>query len=448
LSLKSRDTRPPARPAGLERAIGLWDLIAIMINVVVGAGIFGLPAKTFALVGPFSIAAWLLCTAIMGLVALAFAEVGSRFTHTGGPYLYAYAAFGPRLGFLIGWITWVSRLFSFATVSNLAITYVSGPFPSLASGLPRFACVTAVSVGITVFLVAGVHRSALVNNTLTVCKLLLLGSFAIVGLVFLDGRHFASRPLPSPGQWQGAIMLMTFAFVGIESAMINTGEMRNPRRDVPRALGVALGVIALLYVLIQIACIGSVPDLGSSQRPVADAAQHVLGTAGAEIVAIGALTTMLGTLFAVMLTGSRLPFAFAERRQVPQWLATIHPRFKTPHVAILTTTTLAWVLTLYSSFFGALTVTAVTRLVGYVTTCVALIVLRHKRTAECEPGHFVAPAGGFVAALGAVACVWLILATPRTELIEVGIIAATGMVFGGAYSILRRRGSAGAVRVV
>jgi len=439
-----------------------------MINVVVGAGIFGLPANTFALVGPFSIAAWLLCAAIMGVVALSFAEVGSRFTHTGGPYLYAYAAFGPGVGFIIGWITWVSRLFSFATVSNLAITYMSGLLPSLASGLPRFAWVTTVSVGITVLLVVGVRHSSWVNNALTVCKLLLLGSFAIVGLVFLDSRHFVSRPLPSPGQWQEAIMLMTFAFVGIESAMINTGEMRNPRRDVPVALSVALGVIALLYVLTQIACIGSVPDLGSSQRPVTDAARHVVGAAGAQIVAIGALTTMLGTLFAVMLTGSRLPFAFAERGQAPQWLATVHRRFKTPHAAILTTTTLSWVLTLYSSFFGALTVTAVTRLVGYVTTCVALIVLRYKRTAECEParhaepvhagpghapagneaGHFVAPAGGLVAGLGAIACVWLIVATPRTELIEVGVIAATGMVFGGAYTMVKRRGSASAVRVV
>ncbi len=420
----------------LERGIGLWDLIAIMINVVVGAGILGLPAKTFALVGPFSIAAWALCALVMGVVALSFAEVGSRFTHTGGPYLYAYAAFGPAIGFMVGWITWVSRLFSYATIGNLAITYVSGFLPLLADGLPRFVCITAFSAGITLLLIAGVRRSAWVNNAFTTCKLLLLGSFGILGLVFLNGQHFIPHSFPRFGQWQSAIMLMTFAFVGIESAMINTGEMRNPRSDVPVALAVALSVIAIVYVLVQIACIGAVPELASSQRPVVDAAAKLLGRAGAHIVGVGALTTMLGTLFAVMLTGSRLPFAFAERDQAPQWLARIHPRFKTPHAAILTTTILAWTFTLYSSFFGALTVTAVTRLVGYVTTCLALIRLR--RTNESATGQrgFVAPAGQLVACLGAIACLWLIFAAPKAELIVVATIAATGIVFGAVHRLI------------
>jgi APA family basic amino acid/polyamine antiporter len=262
-----------------------------------------------------------------------------------------------------------------------------------------------------------------------------LGSFAIIGLLSLESSRFVAQPFPSLSHWQAAIMLMTFAFVGIESAMIPTGEMSNPRRDVPFALGTALSVVALLYVLIQIACIGSVPDLGSSQRPVADAAERVLGIAGAWVVGVGALVTMLGTLFAVMLTGSRLPFAFAERGQVPEWLAVIHPRFKTPHASILVTTSLAWLFTLYSSFFGALTVTAVTRLVGYVTTCIALIVLRRRSPHAAQRAHFVAPAGPLAAAAGAIACVWLILAAPKPELITVGVIAAAGIVFGGAYKL-------------
>jgi len=434
--------QPPASagPAefGLVRAIGRWDLVAILINAVIGAGIFGLPAHAFGRIGSYSIGAWAVCALIMGLVALCSAEVGSRFAQTGGPYLYTYTAFGPTVGFMVGWLSWVSRLFSFATIGNLAVNYAGTFRPSLTEGMPRFACISAIAIALTTIVLTGVRRSAIVNNVLTACKLLLLCGFVTIGLFFIEPVRFSTPRIPPLGDFQAALLLMTFAFIGIESAMINAGEMRSPRRDVPFALGTGLAVIALLYILIQIVCIGTLPGLASSERPVGDAAARILGPVGAQLVSVGALVTMFGTLFAVLLTGSRLPFALAEQGQLPAFLCSVDRRFRAPRNAILITAVLAWLLTLYTSFLGALTATALTRLVGYATTCAALIALRARESDVQSPG-FRAPCGRAVAVLAVLACTWLMFAASGRELFSVAVIAVAGAALGWGYALLRRR---------
>lgn len=431
-------TEPHGADRGLVRGLGRWDLVALIINVVIGAGILGLPAKSFALIGPYSIAGWVLCALIMGLVAAGFAEVGSRFTQTGGPYLYAHAAFGPTTGFLVGWLSWISRLFSFATIANLAVTYAGGFAPQVMTGWTRAACIVMGSAVLTYLVLTGVRRSAVLNNVLTACKVLLLGGFVAMCLPAADFSRVASAALPSMAEWQAAAMLMAYAFLGIESAMITSGEMKNPRADVPFALGVALAAIAALYIAIQIACIGALPELASSQRPLVDATERVLGPLGAHLVNIGALLTMLGTLFAILMTGARLPFAFAEQGQLPPLFAAVHPRFRTPHVAILVSGVCACLLALYTSFLGALVVSALTRLVGYITTCAALIVLR-RRSAATERDGFRVPAGVGVAIAAIVACVWMMLGSSPTELIAVVVLSGTGLAISGSYLWVRQR---------
>jgi APA family basic amino acid/polyamine antiporter len=422
-----------ANESGLVRAVGRWDLTAIIVNVVVGAGILGLPAKTFALIGVYSVPAWVVCALVMGLVALCFAEVGSRFTQTGGPYLYAYTAFGPHVGFLVGWLSWVSRLFSFATVANLATSYAGGLAVPLATGAFRLAAIAVTTIVLTLVVLTGLRRAALVNNLLTVCKLVVLVGFAAGGLLLTRFDHMAPPVATTVDEWRAAMMLMTFAFLGIESALITSGEARNPRHDMPSALGMALLVIALLYVSIQIVCIGTVPGLAAAQRPVLDAAENMFGRVGGCVVEIGALVMMLGTLFAILLTGSRLPFAFAERGQLPAVFCAIHPRFGTPYGAILLTGILSGALALSSSFLGALTVSALTRLVGYATTCAALIVLRRRDfdsavEASTSSGRasYRAPGGEIVAVVALIACVALMTGISGDEVRTVSVIALVG----------------------
>lgn len=422
----------------LRRDIGRGDLVALVINVVIGAGILGLPAVTYRALGPYSLLAWLACALIVGLAAACFAEVGSRYSTTGGAYLYACKAFGPGVGFMVGWLAWVSRLFSFATILNLAITYAGGLSPALSSSWARLIGIVLVSTLITVAVVVGVRRSALINNALTAVKIALLGGFVLIGIPAIDFERFAFERTPALADWQSALMLMSFAFIGSESAMNVSGEMRNPRRDVPFALGVGLLVIALLYLAIQAICIGTVDGLAASERPVLDAATHMLGPLGGRLLAAGALLMMLGTLFAIMLTGSRLPFALAEQKQLPEMLGRCHPRFQTPHVGIVITGVLCALLAIYTSFLGALVVTALTRLVGYITTCAALIKLRHDDPPDARPG-FVLTAGVPIAIAALLACLWLMLASSAAEYLMLAILTALGALVGGGYALSCRR---------
>ena len=408
----------------LRRCISRRDLIALTVNCVIGAGILGVPGKTFALLGSFSIAAWILCALLMALVALCFAEVGSRYSETGGVYVYAHDAFGPAVGFGVGWLAWVSRLFSFATIMNLGVNYLSGLYPSVATGTPRFIAITMACTALAIPLLIGARFSASVNNLITVCKLVLLIGFPLAMLPFFDFSQVESRPLPAPQAWQSAMLLMTFAFIGVEGIMVNTGEMRDPRRDAPFALVVGLAIIAFIYIAVQVACIATVPDLATSERPVIDAVTRAYGTLGGQLVIVAALVSMCGAMFAIQLIGSRLPFALAERGQLPQLVCRVHSRLSTPYVAIIVTCLLSWLLAVFSSFFAALTVSALTRLVGYVTTCAAVIVLR--RRGIVAPFHL--RAGVPIAIVGLGVCVWLIMSTTRPQLESVLLLIFIGAV--------------------
>jgi amino acid transporter len=422
----------------LVRGIRRWDLAAILINVVVGAGVLGLPSKSFALVGSYSLVGWFACAAIMGVVAACFAEVGSQFVQTGGPYLYALEAFGPATGFLVGWLSWVSRLFSFATIANLAITYTGGFVPGLMAGPARSACILGVTAGLTWLVSRGMRTATAINNALTACKLVLLVGFVLLCLPAVSWPRLAlPSKAPSAADWHAAVLLMSFAFLGIKSAMITTGEMRNPRRDVPFALAVGLSLIALLYVAIQLVCIGTLPQLAHLSRPVVDATQQSFGSLAARIIDAGAVLIMLGTAFAVLLTGSRLPFALAERSQMPAWLGAVHSRWRTPYAAVIVTGVAAGALTLYTSFLGALTVTALTRLVGYMTTCGALWVLRRRGQNAVQSG-FRVPGGRFIAVVALAACTWLMLGSSWRELVSLAITALVGIVLSGTYALYRR----------
>ena len=177
------------------------------------------------------------------------------------------------------------------------------------------------------------------------------------------------------------MLLLIYAFTGFEMAAIPAGETENPRRNLPRALLIAIGVVAVVYVLIQVVCIGTLPGLGNSAKPLADAGQQFMGNAGGALISAGAIISIAGNLNIVLLSGSRVPFAIAEQNQLPAFLARVHRRFFTPHVAIVITAALMLVLTLKSSFVQALTISTIARLVTYAATCLALPVLRHRKDA-------------------------------------------------------------------
>jgi amino acid transporter len=421
-------------PTGLIRGIRRWDLVAAVINGIIGAGIFGLPSKVYALVGAYSIAAFVVCAVVVSLIVLCFAEVGSRFAETGGPYLYATEAFGPFVGFEVGWLMWLTRLTGFAANCNLLVSYLNYFWPAVeASGL-RAGVIAAVVAGLTIVNFIGVRETAIAGDVFTVGKLAPLIFFIVAGLAFLNPQNFSFGAPPSYESFSTAVLLSVYAFTGFEIAIIPAGEVSNPRRNQPFALLLALGVVALVYFFVQIVCVGTLPELAASDKPLADAAHRFLGAIGAAIISAGAIVSIIGNLNNSLLAGSRLPFAMAEQRQLPPLLSKTHRRFRTPHFAIMLTSAVVLGLTLSGTFIYALTVSTIARLLAYSTTCTALLVLRRK--AGAAPAWFNAPAGALVAIASLLLIVWLLSNSTWREARDVGIAAALGLL---VYLLCRGR---------
>jgi amino acid transporter len=424
----------------LARAIGRWDLVALVLNLVIGAGIFGLPSRVYALAGVPSLLAYLVCAILVLLIILCFAEVSSRFDRTGGVYVYARSAFGPLVGFEMGWLSWLVRLTAFAALCNLFVDYLAYFTPeALAGGGHRAGAVTAVTLLVTMVNMVGVRTASWASNILTIGKLVPLVLLAVVGMFFVDPSAYSTEAAPSFDSFTASVVLLIFAFSGFESVVIPAGEMRDPRRQLPFALLVGLGVIALLYVAVQVVCIGVVPQLAASTRPLADAGVVLFGPAGASLVSLGALVSIGGTMNAVMLTAPRLLFAMADRRQLPRWLAATNRRFQTPHAAIIATTAGSLMFSLTTTFASAAAISTIIRLLTYAITCGALPVLR--RRPNSGPPWFVVPAGDLVAGVSLLLIAWLFSSSSPTDLRAVAVSLLIGLGLYLCFARPRRLGS-------
>ena len=394
--------------AGLVRAIGRWSLVALVVNSIIGSGVFGLPSVLAGLLGAASPWAVLLAGAAVGIIIACFAEVASQFTQAGGPYLYARVAFGRMMGIQVGWMLWLAQLAAPAANANLFVIYLGEFWPRANQPVPRFLILTLL-VGILALVnYRGVRAGAQVSNAFTVAKLVPLAIVIIAGMFYLLRGHQNVSPLPSPrdaGAWLKAMLLLVFAYGGFETALTPMAEAKDPRRDTVFALFTALIICTILYTSTQWIVIGVLPDAAKSARPLADVARLILGGKGAALVAVGALVSCYGYLSAKVLAVPRVTFALAEEGDFPAWFAAIHPRFRTPYFSILLFAFLIWMLSLFGNFSWNLTLSAVARLFYYAVGCAALPVLRKKQP---EVERFRLSGGTVFAALGVVICLVLI----------------------------------------
>ena len=411
--------------SALLRGISRPLLVAILVNAIIGAGILGLPGRAYAVAGTWSLLAWVLCAILTGAVALCFAEVGSRFTKTGGPYLYARVAFGPVIGFIVGWVTWVTRPLTIATIGNLVVAYLSALWPEAASGAPRVVAITVFIAVLTAVLVAGIRETAFVSTAFTGGKVAVLGAFIVAGLPAVEWDRVAFEGTPDPAALAAAILLLVFAFGGFELGAVVAGEIGNPRRDLPAGTISALGIVAALYILVQLVAIGTTPELATSERPLADAANLVLGPFAGRMFALAALILLVGTMLTTLLLGTRMMYALGEQGQLPAFFARVHPRMRTPIGSILVTCGLAYVATVFSTFAGALVIATSTRILTYLVTCLALPVLRRRR--DVTAPSFELRAGVPIAVACAVVLVLLLFQSSWTELATLVGVSAAGL---------------------
>src|SRR6185295_15832469 len=387
-----------SRPeADLVRGIRRWDLVAICINGIIGAGIFGLPSKVYSLIGTYSLIAFVACALVVALIILCFAEVSSRFEETGGPYLYAREAYFPAVAFEVGWLIWLARVTAFAANCNLLINYLSFFWLSATNPYWRAVVILLVVTVLAIINLLGIRQTAIVSNVFTVGKLVPIIIFIVAGIFFLNPGAFEFKALPETGKFSESVLLLVYAFTGFEMATIPAGEIRDPQRSLPRALLLAILVVAILYIMIQVVCVGTLPGLAQSQKPLADAGSQFLGPAGGALISAGAIISITGNLNILLLSGSRLTFAMAEQKQLPEFIGSVHRKFFTPWVSILITAALMLFLTLKSSFVAALTISTIARLVTYGATCLALPMFRAQR--ETPAALFHLPGGTIVAIL-------------------------------------------------
>jgi APA family basic amino acid/polyamine antiporter len=409
----------------LNRSISKWAMVLLVINGVIGSGIFGLPAKTFKETGVYSIAAFGVCAMAVFMIILCFAEVSSRFTKTGGPYLYALSSFGPLPAFLTGWLLLVTRFITYAALINLLVTYLS-VFSNWFT-LPSSRIITIILLTGLLALInhLGVKDSTRVNNFLTFAKLLPLFLFIIAGFFFIETKNFEIKLTPDFSSFSSTVLLLVFAFGGFESVLVNSGEVKDPGKNLPFALLLAALIIAVIYVLIQIVSIGTLPDLATSGKPLAEAAGLFMGKTGATLIAIGALFSVTGTLNAIMLVGSRLPYAFSEEKQFPKIFSFIHPKYKTPTLSLLLFMTVTIIVSINYSFLSAASLSAITRVMIYGIVCISLIVLR-KKNAD-QTGFFKIRYGHFFAMAGIGISIWLLSSAGLKEIKDVAVAIGTGL---------------------
>ena len=420
---------PIADDSPLLRGISRPLLVAVLVNAIIGAGILGLPGRAYAVAGTWSLFAWMFCALLMAGVVLCFAEVGSRFTQTGGPYLYARVAFGPAIGFLVGWVMWITRPLTIAVIGNLLVGYASALWPAAAAGMPRVFVITVFMVALTAVLVAGIRETAFVSAAFTAGKIVVLGVFVVAGLPAMEWERLAFQPPPGIDTMASASLLVIFAYAGFEVGAVVAGEIGNPRRDLPAASIAALAIVAALYILVQVVAIGTAPSLAAlatSERPLADAAAVFLGPVVGRTFALVALMLLIGTMLTTLLLGTRMLYALGEQRQLPAFFARVHPRTRTPIGSILVTCAVAYVMTLFSTFATALVIATSTRVLTYLVTCLALIALR--RRPDVPAALFHLRAGGAIAAMCTVLLVFLLVQSSWVELATLAAVSAVGLV--------------------
>lgn len=421
----------------LIRGLGRWDFTAVVINTIIGAGIFGLPAKVYAQIGAYSLMAFVACGVIIGLIVLCYAEVASRFSVTGGPYLYAREAFGSLVGFEVGWLYWIARVAAFVANCNLLVTYLGFFIPGANEGGMRVALVSLIVLVITVVNLVGIRESAVMTSIFTVGKLVPLFIFAVVGMFCIQPANFNFDIAPGYSSFSSAVLLLIYAFVGFEASVVLSGETKEPGKTVPFGLIAGILIVAMFYIFVQIVSIGTLPGLATSERPIADAAAVFLGPIGATLITAGVLISIFGNLNVGVLASTRLLFAMSEQRDLPSVFEKTHPKFKTPYVSIIVTAVVILILTIQSSFLTAVAIATITRLLVFATTCLALPVFRGRKDLPAAP--FSAPFGILAVVLSIGLIVWLLT---NVDFVKEGmailVAAMIGLVFFASFRLIVR----------
>ena len=428
------------RDARLVRALGLRGMTFNTVNLVVGASIFVLPATVAGVLGPAAVVAYVVCAIAMAFVALCFAEAGSRTSSTGGAYIYAETAFGPFVGYLVGVVMWFgSFMLGSAGIANVLVNSIGELFPALTGRAWHNGLLVALFGGLAIANIRGVKTGAYLVEGLTVLKLAPLLLLIVVGVFAIEPANLAWSGVPSASMIANGSLVLVFAFMGIEMAVTPGGEIRNPARTVPRAILSALAIITLLYIAVQVVAQGVLgAGLAESRTaPLAAVAEISLGGGGRAIILIGTIVSTFGYLAGDMLTSPRVLYAFGRDGHLPAFFGRVHPRFHSPHVAIVVHAAACIGFALTGTFESLVVLSVVSTLIIYLTCAISVLVMR-RRGIRSETPPFVTPGGPVVPILACALVVWLLSQARPAEFIAVGIMLAIATLLYFARALFSR----------
>jgi len=430
--------QPIETEAGLRREISHLGFAAISLNGVIGAGIFALPAVAAAAVGLFSPWLILICCLLVMPIVLSFARAASFFTATGGPLNYVGHAFGPFAGFQVGWLFTLSRVAAAAANANLMVTYAAHFWEPLSGDLGRQLMIILVLGSLTVINIIGVKRAVAAIYVFTLLKLIPLCLVILLGLTKLNPEVFSAEGLPTFDGIGETLLVLMYAFVGFESTGVPAGEARNPRRDIPRALVQSVLLVAIIYVLIQWVAVSVAPDIGQSKTPLIEVSEILMGAAGAILIGIGAVFSIIGNVSSMMVSGPRMVYAMGRSKVLPDWFGAVHAGFGTPANAIAFAGGLSIVLALSGGFIWLAAMSTVVRLIVYAACILSL----PKLHSALKPGQvpFELPGGYLIPLLGLFISLGLITQASANSWLVTGLFMACGTVL---YWLARRTRASG-----
>jgi basic amino acid/polyamine antiporter, APA family len=433
---------PRNADAQLVRAIGVSGLTANIVNTTIGASIFTLPALVAQGLGAAAPIAFVVCAIAMTLFVTCFALAGSRVSLTGGLYAYAEVAFGRYVGFITGLFFYTTALLSVAAVVNFFAATVAALAPWLGGSTGRVVVMLVVYAALAAINVRGVRAGAGAVAIVTIAKLIPLLVFVAAGIFFIKPAAIAWPGWPGSKAVGDSVLLLLFAFFGIEVALIPSGEVKNPARTVPRAIYAALAITTALYILIQLVAQGTLgPRLADNAvSPLAEAAALFLGNFGRLLLLAGATISAFGFVASDILSSPRILFAFGRDGMLPRWFAHTHPRWRSPDIAILIYTAIAFLFSITSTFAALAIMANVAALLLYVICCAAAWELM-RRDVRAESDPFTFAGASFVPPLAILAIIWILAHATAQEFVVNGAVFAVGSALYLVQSAIRRRAS-------
>ncbi|WP_430388365.1 APC family permease [Blastomonas fulva] len=424
----------------LDRVVGVPGIAFAAFNCIVGVGIFSLPGLVAGLLGPAAIIAYLVCAVLICLLGLCFAEAGSRVKASGGLYAYAGAAFGPVVGGVAGMLAlFAGAIGSAAALARFFIDTLAALWPMLGNGGASLALLSAIYATLAVVNISGARDGARLTVTIGVVKLMPLLSIVLFGAFAIEPGNLAWPAIPPADKVGQGAMMLVLAFLGVECGLGLSGETRDPARTIPRALALALGGVAVLYIALQITAQGVLgPALAGTATPLADVAGKLFGPMGASLLLLATAMSIGGFIVADMFSSPRTAFALAEAGQLPRWIARIHPTRHTPSNAITLYATAVVLVSASGSFKQLVVLTVSGTLLLYLIVCLGVLRLRALDVRQAGT-PFVAPGGALVPVAAAGIIVWLLSTLEARELLTG---SAFVLVTAAIYQVRQIRGRA------